>query len=512
MDTTAGGAVEGQTAEATPIPGIDAMNFGYNLLTFDIYEPASATGSQNIFDFSCSKSTSDKKYSIPKEMNYHHMGKVSFEAVCSQIESAYDVQSSFSESVSAHGGFWGCAFSLSSSYQEAQELTGDYQKIQMMTHSTAKLWELNQVDDAPMPLSDNFIEDVKNLSLKYDDESKEAYQNFISDDYGTHFLSRATFGGRTYQTAKMYADKAAKMASSSINMSAEASYALAASVGAKMDKSGSYDTFRSNVDYMSAESWLGGTASTTWDDWIKTVPQDPEIVVMKFAPIYDLLTSKNFPDVDGIKDIQANMMQAYEDYMTKSGKSNPIMPVTSCIYNYDQETVDKWFIVPIARQTWSIQTEGAGNYATFNINSDLRSLFIFLPESLQESAGVNYAKNVYIGDSALTGPPDPVKGTDGTDENWLIQADPMTNGAVSGFKMEGQTVDETSTWQITDPLSSSQQGQVKTGKMVQIVNPDSKQYLQAKPRTNGATLAVTKDAQDATSYWLLLPAPPPAGR
>src|SRR5207253_2889543 len=143
----------------------------------DLYNPAAGAGTQTIFDFDPTKPTKDNRYLIPKQMNYHQSGKTSFEAVCSQIESAYDVQSSFSQSVEISGGFWSFSFSASHSYQDAQKQTGNYKSVQLMTHSAAELWILNQIDDEPLPLSDEFINDVSKLPLSYDDKaSKAVYQ------------------------------------------------------------------------------------------------------------------------------------------------------------------------------------------------------------------------------------------------------------------------------------------------------------------------------------------------
>ena len=490
---------------AIPIPNIQALQFGYDLVKFDLYAPSASAGQQGVFDYPCVTPVSpspDENYLIPEQMTYLAYGDTQFQASSHKLESSYDVQTSFSESVNMKGAFEEFSFSGSESYKTAGENTGSFESLQITSHSIHRSWRLSLIDDQLSPLTENFIDDVKKLPLTYGGyDPSDPYQIFIQN-YGTHYIYEAVFGGRTYLTALMTTTASSSLVSDNIDTSVEAGVALAVSVGVTTDQSDSYKKFMSTAKSVSTANWLGGIPSHTWDNWIPTVDANPQIVNVNFVPVYELLTSAYFPDVSNIGQILTNMQQAYGDYM-RLGTPNAVVPLPSSVYTPGQTVAPSCgAIIYTKAQYLAIMCgKSSGYYFIYPGLPSSYDVFNFLhPSSMGVAGAVNLGEIIYFGCSSLAGATD----------DWIMTTNPgstLGDSAVIALPLETGQPDQTWTWQLMDPMSVSQVGQAMTGRLIQFLNPASKQYLQWSDASN---LTLTADSTDPTTYWLLtaLPTPP----
>ncbi|AKF85852.1 hypothetical protein MFUL124B02_17690 [Myxococcus fulvus 124B02] len=156
------------------------------------------------------------------------------------------------------------------------------------------------LDDAHKHLSINarFTEEVGKLASQAD------CAKFIQK-FGTHYAHEVTFGGRMYQRIKISTKTYQSLKKSGTNVSAKAEGTyknITASAGSSSSSSSSSEFASQSGVSVEDIKWVGGTPSTNFNEWVKTIRKDPKPVQMVLRPLYDLLTKTHFKNDSKISD------------------------------------------------------------------------------------------------------------------------------------------------------------------------------------------------------------------
>ena len=498
-------------AQTTPLPNIDAMAKGLDSLTFDMYDPAAANKSA-VFAYQNDKHTLDGKYVYPSQFNLAELNATSFDAESYRIYNAYDFQQQTAEQFSVGGGFWDFTFSASASFKNFQEISGSSDNVATESHAIVQLWRLTLTSGASLPLAANFKTAVAALPTDYA-SGKGSYMTFI-DTYGTHYISDAIFGGRTYQLYIMNSQQAAQLTSQGVDVSAEASIALAVNVGTQSSSSQqSYQDFINTVSQESVQ-WVGGVGAKDFDTWAASVINGPEIVQANLIPIYDLLSSANFPNVGNIDQLRTNMQQAYGDYLQENGQSAGVYQAMSCAWVPQQSlsmpALNFLLTQPNGTMGPSIGGAMGSPLMYWNGSTGGGRLDAIVPSSPGVSSPISIGEDIYVGATGYT-----------EAAPWYIcvmQAaeinDPSQgNGFLQGYSLDQGSDPATATWRLVDPMSLQQSGKALagTGYLYQLKNPQSGKYVKIGQGSVGAGtgLYLTEDATDPATYWTLTAIPWP---
>lgn len=496
-------------APATPLPNINAMTMGFDILYFDLYDPGLANRN-TVFDYQNTQPTLDGQHVYPSQFELSELNDTTFSAVSRQFFNAYDMQRAFSSEVSASGGFDGFKCSMSGSYSTFDQLSGSGERVLIESHAVAQLWRLSLNADIALPLSADFKQRVAALPADYS-SGQETYMDFIRD-FGTHYATEAIFGGRTYQIYTLTAADVASLTKKNVDISASASDMLGDSVSANVSKSSSNWTELRDAVTQTAVEWVGGTPSTNFNDWVSSIDQKPVIVQGSLNNLYELLTAENFPNVSNIAQIKSNMMQAYRDHM-QGGHSVPVQPVTTYKWSstdgdvlpmstVDYQLASKQTVTFGGRELTVAPSIGRGYGAGLGATS-LAALAVASQDVAPST--IKMGDDIFILALPYTDePPYAVCVLQGVEGSGGVLSHDLTEGLQPGI----------ATWQILNPLNLNQKDEVYAGPgyLYQIRNTQTKQFLTVKSTGGssidpGISLALTDDASDLWTYWNMLATP-----
>jgi hypothetical protein len=477
-----------QAASPTPLANIGAMDLGTNVLTIDL-TPTGQSSLAAIFAYTNDAVTPDTRYCYPRQMTLTEVNNTALSVLSATIQSAYDMQRSIGGAISGSGDFEGFNFSGSASYQYSETVTHNFETVVYESSSMVQLWQLSVNANERLPLSAAFVKQISALPPTY--TGNEAAYAAVVASFGTHYVSAATFGGRTYQQTTTSSESSSKLVQQGFDASAQAGVAMLASLGMSANThTAAYEAF-SETASVGELQWLGGTASMDWGTWVASVPQSPAIVGATLVPIYELLTAEYFPDVADIEQVQAGLTAAVNAYITSQGTDPSVEGIPfGPYYGAPSPTHPGVVLSPLA---------SSGKYLTVTVGDhDKLSLSIKSPGSksstdllipidrIDPSAAGPIMTGGWVG-LAVPGI---------TDGGFMfVQAD---NGKVDAVAM--QNVEPTGAWAFVNPLNpQAGPSLVFPGSMVQLYNDGAQEYL----RANGSSPATTGNALDPTTYWIV---------
>jgi hypothetical protein len=480
----------------TPLPSLDQMNLGYDILLLDLTMAGlDQAGRQSIFAFEPSTEIPgpdyDDQYPAPLPPNL--LWDTSFSSVGRVIQTSSDMQRSTGASMSASGSDEGVQFSGNASYQYANQNTQSLATLLDEASSVVSLWELSLNEGAALPLASDFANAVKGLPASYAG-NEPVYGGFI-EQFGTHYATSAVFGGRTYQRSSSETEQASTGVTPGINGSMEADIERAASVGRSVDiSSSSFQAWKSSVIIQNIE-FVGGVASLqNWDDWVKTVRTRPVVVSANFAPLYELLTTANFPatDVPDIGQIQTNLVQAFAAYIQTGSDPTagalhvvphdalqaPNQPLYfSAFQNLDYQ-IDAW----IAKDGVSIvnlnPNPAAANRDFWPIDQSNPNSAAPIFTGQGQDHAVAYAWNQNVETGYLTFP----------NPQGAMGLGPWTNDSTSNV-----------TWYFVNPLLPANPGLVFPSQLVQLVHAATSKYLDY----GGSEIGLLNDPTNPSTFWVV---------
>lgn len=316
--STLGDAMSQATAVAgprasNPLPNLGAMGKGVDVLFVDLQDPGIAER-QAVFAYKATQPAKEGMY--PKQMSFTERNVTTFDAAASVIQSAYDMRNAIATHVSVGGKFQKFAFTASAGYKDALKITTTFSDVLTEASSLVTLWQLTVNPGTSLPLDPSFLKAVTHLPPTQPDS--QAYPDFIAQ-FGTHYYTQATFGGRTFQRFTANDVSMATLVSQNVSATVEAGIALRGNVGFTVDtKNAAYKQFAALTQAQTL-TWVGGHVTKDWTSWVPTVSDEPLVVSSSLLPIHQLFTTTNFPGVPGLDATKTNMQAAVDTYVTQYG-------------------------------------------------------------------------------------------------------------------------------------------------------------------------------------------------
>ncbi len=478
-----------------PLANLGALDLGIDILMFDLADPGAAAR-QAVFAYRADAVAPDGKYRYPSQTTFSALDDTDFSALTATIQSAYDMQKSIGVGVSGGGEVDGVQFSGSASYHYAKETTGAFETILFEAASTVRLWRLALNEGATPPLSPAFAKAVADLPPASAGRGDPAYSAFIRA-FGTHYAAQATFGGRSYQHSTSSTAQTSTLVQQGIDVSAQAGVALTANVGLSTNTSTSQYKAFSQAVTMEQVQWAGGVASSNWDAWVRSIAGAPVIVGAAFAPLATLLTAANFPQLPAIAQLQANLTAAVAAYLAANGENPAAGAIHHGPYHYGPVASEPYLVFsPLGKESVRLVAKGPSHNTV--------SIAIASPEPGKTASGF---MPICPWDPQSTAPVQTGGGVG------LAMAIAPLHGLVFlqavGGKVDGVmmvNVEPAGAWAFVNPLAPGEGAPVFPGSVVQLKNTASGQYLQA---AKDSRPAMTSNALDATTYWVVTTAATP---
>lgn len=275
------------------LPGLDALGRGFDL------KLGTGDGRLNIFAFDEAGSSAFKTYINPQNSSlvYYHPGSVQVidntrtteAAVSNSFFTTEEYRQSLTESVSAGVEYMG--FGASVDVSHASSVLDDSKKYGSIAETETRV-TLYDATVAPgdAPLSDYFNTQLEKLSKNASMATDAEFFSFFAQ-FGTHFISSATFGGKGKMSTSVGWSYASHSTSEDISVQAKAHYKYVQAGASYSKETDESDTeFRENSDF--EITMLGGDTQlglSDWNEWLKTFYNSPALVSFKVRPISDLV-------------------------------------------------------------------------------------------------------------------------------------------------------------------------------------------------------------------------------
>lgn len=483
-----------QPTTAVDLPNFAPMGKGVDVLFLDLQDPGVAER-QVVFAYQDDATSTDKQYKYPSQMTFTPRWATTLTATSSVIQSAYDMRQMISTSMSLGGQFEEFAFTASAAYKYATATTGKFATVINEAAAVATLWQVSLIPTTPHPFADQFVKDVKKLATSVD---MSACQAFITS-YGTHYFTKAAFGGRSYQRFNAKSANMATLVTDQISVSAQASFGLGLSFNQGTKHKGSaYDTFLANVT-AGQLSWTGGQPSTDWNAWVASVKSAPVVVASSLSPIHELFTAANFSQIGNITQIKSCMQRAVESYLPQAGvdptegqlsyqtiATDPPLPVTVG-FSPLLQPAERLSAKPS-------KGEGDNNYA---VKIDQTPPAVIGLEPIDPSG---YQSTAPCPGGAPVALAPAVQPEQETLDLWVLQqwgTDQVNLGAYEAGEVPAPPA---ATWQLLVPFSSQPSGApLFDGAVVQLQNHESQNLISA----DGGQPGITNDTYSVATYWVL---------
>ncbi len=271
---------------------------------------------------SCTQLTPDKSLYIPEGTRYMPESRGERTSRTETWFSSFDFAHSFEHTVSAGLDVPGLvSFSASATYRQLEKTSGSNETIETFVQSFFEDCSLQLDDDfdVKLPLSSRFTSAVKKLT------TEAACAEFIKT-FGTHYAREVTFGGRMYQRIHISSQMYSRLVEKGVDISASASATFkGATVNTGSSTSTSSSTAFNQSSGLTIDSiqWVGGTPSTDFNEWVKSIRQDPKPLQMELKPLYELFTAHHFPDDPDIQKKKTWMMHAVATHLLTEGFTRP---------------------------------------------------------------------------------------------------------------------------------------------------------------------------------------------
>ncbi|WP_191262361.1 MAC/perforin domain-containing protein [Comamonas sp. JC664] len=266
--------------------------------------------------------TPDKSLYIPEGTRYLPESRGERTSRTQTWFSSYEFSDSFSHTVSAGLDIPGLvSFSASTTYRQLEKTSGSNETIETFVQSFFEDCSIQLDHDfhKKLPLSGRFTSEVAKLS------SEAACAAFIKS-FGTHYAQEVTFGGRMYQRVHISSKEYSKLVEKGVDIttSASATYQGAtANTGTNTSTSSSSAFKESSGLSIDDIKWVGGTPNTDFNEWVKSIRQDPKPLQLDLKPLYELFTAEYFPNDSDIQKKQTWMKQAVDKHIRTEGFLRP---------------------------------------------------------------------------------------------------------------------------------------------------------------------------------------------
>ena len=201
----------------------------------------------------------------------------------------------------ASGLLWKAAFSTSVDYTTIAKQTMNESTIVVSSYLKCGYYTLGL--DTPFngpKIDTNFYDYIVNMPLNYSDDP-DYFFKFIDQDYGTHFISDITFGGRFGQNAQFSYYSYSSFTSSNLDIDVAANFSTMDAGGAtesltakQKNESDAYNSATRNRDYYYVGGKLPANGSAV--AWQTSLGESP-IIILNYNRTY-LLTTDVFPDIN----------------------------------------------------------------------------------------------------------------------------------------------------------------------------------------------------------------------
>lgn len=331
-----------------PFPNVDYLGRGYDILYTDPLDYASGNQQVKVPVIALqpgsddSVALDDSSYSYPLGTQHVPDPGGTTDLEFQQLYQATDYLDTFSETATVKAGIPLVAeFTLSESYTSSFSTSSSSKSTTLYVNREVRIETINftPAEDNPVKqqLSSDFANAIINLPITQDyGQDNSAYAAFIQQ-FGTHYTTSVSFGGRAYQYTVIEATTYSSMESSGLDIKAGASGSFDIFTASA---SGSYDQ-QNTEKYQSAtencttiKNYSGGKPQDNWDQWVDSVTDSPVPIGLTLAPITDLLTSDYSTDPN-IATKQELLLDAIEQYLTDNGKPMPTsqpIPPNSQVY------------------------------------------------------------------------------------------------------------------------------------------------------------------------------------
>ena len=320
QETAATEATATADADLQPIPGLDALGFGYDVrgeyasaysIKLPIIDVGPATNQQQV---------NGQTYLVPDNItvNAHTMDTNNYSLVTGHTISSY--RSSLNTTTKLEGDYRFFSGSLQVDFDMEETENSEYEFSTV--RNVIDLWSLNLPDVATLNLIPSAAADI-NGSMPAAD---------VLNKYGSHFIWQGVIGGRadySSSTDKMTFDQ-----SYDLGLTAQMSYENAVgsiSASNQSEYSSEISQFNSNsnieIRTIGGNPTLGGDNITKggFNDWVSSILNLPVLIDFtsnSLVPIWELCTDPNRAQ---------ELQDAYVNYMTASSQSidtdDPILEV-----------------------------------------------------------------------------------------------------------------------------------------------------------------------------------------
>jgi hypothetical protein len=187
------------------------------------------------------------------------------------------------------------------------------------------------INEPKVELSDDFRFVIKNMPCCDFNETVEKYiREFVIGYFGYTYIKDVHLGGIIQQKIVITQSDRIKLEQNRFNTSNEVWMRDVAkqlfSIQMKINRTQTYDKMLMKYFTKSNVTILGGNVSIkSFEDWYKSVPDNPVLVKFGISPIFDLLTTDHFPGESYIFQKAALIKLVVDRYL-----SNPVYCYNQC--------------------------------------------------------------------------------------------------------------------------------------------------------------------------------------
>lgn len=260
-------------------------------------------------------------YMIPKGVRlFPGSTQSAFDSEAKEIKSGNDYRDEMQATLTLSGGMEGLfSVSGSASFKKVREETRNSEKrIWRVKGERETHWLMLDLDSpTELTLSPEFRQAVQHLG------DSLSYKDFI-DTWGTHFSSTIVYGGKAYFKLELTRDfvRNLHLREAQFRTAVEGTFkkVKAAAEGSRSDGEKKETTEESLFQSIRTVAY-GGDGSViennigAYNDWAKSVRDNPTVLKLKLTKYPELLTSTFFPTDRNIADKKKSLEKAISDYL-----------------------------------------------------------------------------------------------------------------------------------------------------------------------------------------------------
>lgn len=309
---------------AQKIPNIGYMAYGYDiykgnpLTTTASIDPGIVISSIFSLSYQLNLTTGDGLYLLPDSLEAIKTTACSYESVTSTIYGQNSYTSSLEYSVSEEAYIDVFAFSASFDYQRVSEAIFEEEKIYVYSQYKCLIWTISAKKYIPYTFSTSFTNAINTLFYS-DNNDYELYFDFFGS-FGTHYFTEMVLGSSVMMESEFDYTSFNDLENSDVSISDSSMYylfdSLDVSLSYEYNSSELFTAYRSDYKIITL-----GASLTDLDSWYSSSEESPQPLKYTIAPIYDLLTSNNFPDISSsrLNTVKTSMEAYLKRYCQKAG-------------------------------------------------------------------------------------------------------------------------------------------------------------------------------------------------